>query len=357
MSVASVEEEFLIYIRNEFGWTFNSNFKNTFSGKTSNLEPYLKHIVERGYRKSLSSKPKDPYDIVAWASCSTIDKAVKHISYIISKVITDFENILKNKQEEKTPIIYQQYIDYIIDMLNKEMSLSTKNICSLLIQLAHSSELFTFILFGINKPNEDMLDRNNKIKYMEWPCGMFLNLALSISKVLVIQDTLKEKVSSVPVENDDRREFMKNIYSKSVLFCVPLMMALGLQPTTNKNNISENDSRVIHNGVYSSFIDFCDQYLDMIREDPWNKPTTSSNRRHKYNNTTNTNNNRSIPVSSSSKYVRNDKKRKFNNRRYENNHVESDYDDNDDVDDHHGNVNDCNNMENDDDDDDDDENN
>lgn len=258
MSVASVEEEFLIYIRNEFGSTLNTNFINTFSGKTSDLEPYLKHIVERDYRTYL--KPKDPYDIVAWASCSTIDNAVKHISHIISKVITDFENILKNKKEEKTPIIYQQYIEYIIDMLNKEMSLSTKNIRSLLIQLAHSSELFTFILFGINKPNEDMLDRNNKIKSMEWPCGMFLNLALSISKVLVIQDTLKE-VSSIPVENDDRREFMKNIYSKSVLFCVPLMMALGLEPTTKKNNISENDSRVIHNKVYSSFFDFCDQDL------------------------------------------------------------------------------------------------
>lgn len=117
-------------------------------------------------------------------------------------------------------------------------------------------------------------------------------MAVSISKVLVIKDKLKEKVSSVPVENDDRREFMKNIYSKSVLFCVPLMMALDLEPTTNKNNISENDSRVIHNGVYSSFFDFCDQDLDMICEDSCNKPTTSSNKRHKYNNTTNTNNNR-----------------------------------------------------------------
>lgn len=97
------------------------------------------------------------------------------------------------------------------------------------------------------------------------------------------------------------------------------MMALGLEPTTNKNNISENDSRFIHNGVYSSFFDFCDQDLDMICENSCNKPTTSSNKRHKYNNTTNTNNNRYIPLSSSSKYVRNDKNRKFYNRRYENN--------------------------------------
>lgn len=89
-------------------------------------------------------------------------------------------------------------------------------------------------------------------------------------------------MSSVPVENDDRREFMKKIYSKSVLFCIPLMVALGLKPTTNKNNISENDSRAIHNGVYSSFFDFCNQDFDAMicEEDSCSKPTTSSNKIH-----------------------------------------------------------------------------
>lgn len=354
MSVASVEEEFLVYVRSEFGSMLNSSFKNTFSGRASDLEPYLKHIVERGYRKSL--KPRDPYDVVAWTGCSTIENAVKHISYIITKVIEDFEKILKNKHEEKTPIVHQQYIDHIIEMLNKEMSLSTKNIRSLLIQLAQSSELFTFMLFGINKPNEDMVDRNNKIKNVEWSCGMLLNLSLSISKVLVIRDKLKDKAMSVPSDNDEKREFMKRIYSKNVLFCVPLMMALNLSPTTNKNNISGDDSRAVHNGVYSSFFDFCNQDLDsMICEEPTTSTASSSSGKiQKYSNAGNSNDVKSTTptTASSSRYLvsRGEGKRKYISHRYdESSRAESYYDDTNYDDDYrkHGNAtDDRSNMEN-----------